>query len=75
MNDTPSLYQLFPALEPLAPEAENLLEPLIEDCATYSDLLLRVAEARLDKRLSFGTMLKIIFWAQTEQARVFTKPR
>lgn len=75
MNDTSTLYSLFPALEPLAPEAEHLLDPLIEDCTSYSDLLLRVAEQRLDKKLSFGTMIKLIFCAQVEQAKIFTNPR
>lgn len=74
-NNTPGLYKHFPALEPLGPEAENLLAPLIDECTCYSDLLLRVADERLDKRLSFGTLLRLTFWAQVEQSKVFMNPR
>jgi hypothetical protein len=75
MNNTHNLYKLFPALDPLNPEAEHLLAPLIEECTNYSDLLLRIADAKLDRQLSFGTLLKVVFLAQVEQTKIFTNLR
>lgn len=74
-NDIQRLYSLFPQLEPLSPEAETLLTPLIEECTSYSDLLLRIADMRLERKLSFGTLLQLLFCVQVEQTKVFIDPR
>lgn len=68
-NDKKSLREIFPELDPVNPEAENLLSEIIDDCRSYNELLLRVAAVKLERRLSFGVMIQLLFWAQVERIK------
>lgn len=68
-NNTTGLYKQFPELEYANPETEHLLSEIIDGCTSYNELLLRVAATHLERRLSFGTMIQLLFWANIERIR------